>query len=132
MLGSTNTDTHMNRRHILQQLRKREIGFKGCLKSAAHIPRQMHKRLSKENDKIPDSVLSLSNALAARDLVTCLASVKNAASELADNSGPTEQREGVVPNTPQRDCFLLFGGPHVLVNILQVMMRIEWMGLTFS
>ena len=101
-------------------LRKRETGHRGCLKSAIYLPTPLLKRLSRENDKIPDCVLALAEALASRDISACANAVKHAAIDLADHSGPLEQREGVTPNSPQRDCFLLFGGPHILVRILQV------------
>ena len=113
----------MPRNDIVRLLHKRECGSKGCLKSPVHIPQQMLKRLSKEHDRIPENVINLGQSLASRDISACLAAVRHSASELADHTGALEQREGVTPNSPQRDCFLYLGGPHILVRILQVSLQ---------
>ena len=112
--------THSNDLNFVTLLRKRELGSTACLKAVSYLPKTMLKRLSRENERIPDCVISLSEALASRDIAACSAAVKHASLELADHSGAIEQREGVAPNSPRRDCFLLFGGPQVLVSILQV------------
>jgi hypothetical protein len=109
-----------NPTNLVLLLRKRDTGKRGCLKSATSLPKPMYKRISRENDRIPDCVLALADSLASRDISACFTAVKHAAIDLADHSGPMEQREGVTPSSPQRDCFLLFGGPHHLVRILQV------------
>ncbi len=126
MIPSFNKRHGRLNRNFISLLRKRENGEKGGTKYGLHqLPQSMLSRLSRENDRIPECVVSLRDALAARDFSACMTAVRHATVELADHTGPLEQREGVTPNSPQRDCFLLFGGPHVLTRILQVSDRMN-------
>lgn len=97
--------------NLASMLAARECGKRG-LRTLAHLPAGVQKRLNKEYDNLPALVLSLAETHLKGNLPHVRERIKRASESLGENM----VREG----SSLRENFVLFGGAQVVVRCLQV------------